>query len=96
MKAVVLCGKGQVEYREVEKPVCGDDDIILEVKACGICGSDLHFYYGRMDPLGPVPFTMGHEFAGVIAEVGQRDNGLLHGRRIYQLCKDSGKAFKVL
>lgn len=71
MKAVVLCGKGQVEYREVEKPVCGDDDIILEVKACGICGSDLHFYYGRMDPMGPVPFTMGHEFAGVIAEVGK-------------------------
>lgn len=71
MKAVVLCGKGEVEYRDVEKPVIGDDDILLEVKACGICGSDLHFYYGRMAPIGQVPFTMGHEFSGVIAEKGK-------------------------
>ncbi|MBU9735644.1 alcohol dehydrogenase catalytic domain-containing protein [Diplocloster agilis] len=71
MKAVVLCGKGQVEFREVPEPVIGDDDILLEVKACGICGSDLHFYYGRLEPMGQVPFIMGHEFAGVIAGIGK-------------------------
>ena len=38
MKAVVLCGKGKVEYRDVPKPEIGEDDILLEVKACGICG----------------------------------------------------------
>lgn len=46
MKAVVLCGRGKVEYREVEKPQIGERDLLIEVKACGICGSDLHFFYG--------------------------------------------------
>ena len=55
----------------MEKPICGDEDIILEVKACGICGSDLGFYYGTKIPMGQVPYTMGHEFAGVIAETGK-------------------------
>lgn len=71
MKAVVLYGKGMVELRDVEKPECGDEDIIIEVKACGICGSDLNFYYGRREPMGAVPYTMGHEFSGVIAEMGK-------------------------
>lgn len=71
MKAVVLCGQGKVEFRDVEKPVIGDRDILLKIKACGICGSDLHFYYGKMKPIGEVPFIMGHEFAGEIAEKGK-------------------------
>lgn len=71
MKAVVLAGQGKLEYREVPKPVCGDDDIILEVKACGICGSDLNFYRGTYYQPEKGVFTMGHEFAGVIAERGK-------------------------
>lgn len=71
MKAVILKSKGNVSYEETKKPECGDDDILIEVKACGICGSDLHFYYGEMDPLGEMPHIMGHEFAGVIAEKGK-------------------------
>lgn len=78
MKAVVLEGKGQVAYRDVEKPICGDDDIILEVKACGICGSDLHFYFGRMNPMGKMPHVMGHEFSGVIAEMGKNVDPYWH------------------
>ena len=62
MKAVVLCGRGKVEYREVEKPQIGERDLLIEVKACGICGSDLHFFYGGMEPIGEVPLVMGHEF----------------------------------
>lgn len=71
MKAVVLCGRGKVEFKDMEKPVIGDGDILLEVKACGICGSDLHFYYGRMEPIGKVPLIMGHEFAGIIVQKGK-------------------------
>ena len=58
MKAVVLCGRGKVEYREVEKPQIGERDLLIEVKACGICGSDLHFFYGGMEPIGEVPLVM--------------------------------------
>lgn len=71
MKAVVLCGRGKVEYREVEKPQIGERDLLIEVKACGICGSDLHFFYGGMEPIGEVPLVMGHEFAGIIVEKGK-------------------------
>ena len=70
MKAVVLCDRGKAELREVEKPQIDAGDILIEVKACGICGSDLHFYYGGLEPVGEVPFTLGHEFAGVIVEMG--------------------------
>ena len=58
MKAVVLCGRGKVEYREVEKPQIGERDLLIEVKACGICGSDLHFFYGGMEPIGEVPLVI--------------------------------------
>lgn len=71
MKALVIVDKGKLELREVAKPVCGDDDIILEVKACGICGSDLGLYRGTSFRPEKVPFTVGHEFAGVIAEIGK-------------------------
>ncbi len=72
MKAVVLYEKGKAELREIEKPIVGEEDILLQVEACGICGSDLHFYYGGLDPIGELPFVMGHEFAGVIVEKGER------------------------
>ena len=71
MKAVVLCGRGKVEFRDVPIPEIGDDDILLEIKACGICGSDLHFFFGVRDPLLPEPYIIGHEFAGIIAAKGK-------------------------
>lgn len=57
---------------EVNKPVCGDDDIILKVKACGICGGDRHLYSGGfVSPKATGKFVVGHEFSGVIAEKGK-------------------------
>ena len=53
-------------------PEIGDEDILLKVEACGICGSDLHVFYGKLDPQGNVPYIMGHEFVGTIAKVGER------------------------
>ena len=52
MKAVVLYGKGKTELRDVPVPEIGDGDILLEIKAAGICGGDVHFYDGTMDGLG--------------------------------------------
>lgn len=70
MKAVVITGTGVLEYREVPEPKAGPGDLIVEVKACGICGGDLHFYNGTFPPMGPTPYVLGHEFAGVIVEKG--------------------------
>jgi len=72
MKAVVKYahGKGNVELREVPEPSPKPNEVMIEVKAAGICGSDLHIFDEDIKlPLRP-PVIMGHEFSGVIAEVG--------------------------
>ena len=72
MKAVVKYahGRGNVELRDVPKPSPGPDEVMIEVKAAGICGSDLHIFDGDIKlPIRP-PVIIGHEFSGVIAEVG--------------------------
>ncbi len=68
MKVPVFTDLEKIEFREKPTPKIGADEVLLEVKSCGICGSDVHGYlHGIMVPLGTV---MGHECAGVISEVG--------------------------
>jgi len=73
MKAIVKAAPGPgLVVRDVPKPVCGPSDILIRVHHAGVCGTDLHIYdwnpwaEGRCKP----PFTVGHEFAGDIVEVG--------------------------
>lgn len=72
MKAVVKYakGKGLVEIQEVPEPRMKDDEVLIEVKAVSVCGSDLHIYHDS-HPYWP-PVILGHEFSGVIADVGKR------------------------
>jgi len=77
MKALVKYAKGDgnMEIRDVPEPVAGKEQIKIEVKAAGICGSDLHIYHDDIViPLNP-PVVTGHEFSGVIAEVGEGVTG---------------------
>ena len=73
--------KYSVELREIEKPTIGPDDVLLEVGAVGVCGSDLHQW--TSDHSWPVnyPVVLGHEFAGVIAEVGSNVKNWKTGQR---------------
>ena len=73
--------KFSVELREVERPTIGEDDVLLEVAAVGVCGSDLHQW--TADHSWPVnyPVVLGHEFAGHIREVGRRVAGWKEGDR---------------
>lgn len=65
-------GKGNLELRDVPVPEVGDADVLIEVKAAGICGSDIGFAdEERMSILRP-PVVLGHEFAGVVARVGSK------------------------
>jgi len=83
MKAVVKYGKGKglVEIQEVPEPrIEKDDDVLIEVKAVSVCGSDLHIYHDS-HPYWP-PVILGHEFSGVIAEVGRGVKGWKVGDRI--------------
>ena len=69
MKALVLTKYNQLDYIDVEQPETGPDDVLIEVKACGICGSDLHGVDGSSGRRLP-PIIMGHEASGIVAEVG--------------------------
>jgi 2-desacetyl-2-hydroxyethyl bacteriochlorophyllide A dehydrogenase len=68
----------QLEYRQ--RPTPDDDGIVVEVAACGICGSDMHMW--RHTEGLPLPMTPGHEFAGRIAAVGCGVSGLAVGARV--------------
>jgi L-iditol 2-dehydrogenase len=73
MKALVLKQYNEFALEDVPTPEPGDRDVLLAVKACGICGSDVHGMDGSTGRRRP-PIIMGHEAAGVIAKIG-RDAG---------------------
>ena len=60
-----------MEIRDVPEPIVGKEQIKIEVKAAGICGSDLHIYYDEIAIPLKLPVITGHEFSGVISEVGK-------------------------
>lgn len=67
--AAVLVAPGNIELRDFEIPVPGDDEILLKVEGCGICGTDVHEY--RRDPFGLIPVVLGHEGTGTIMALGR-------------------------
>lgn len=69
MLAARYYGIGDVRVEEVPRPVCGRGEVLIKVAYAGICGSDLHIYRKGMF-VTDVPVTMGHEFSGVVAELG--------------------------
>ena len=70
MKALVLEEYNKLVYKDVVKPVPTDDEVLVEVKAAGICGSDVHGMDGSTGRRIP-PIIMGHEASGVIIEKGK-------------------------
>jgi len=81
MKALVLERYNHLVYKNVPRPVLGADDVLVQVKACGICGSDVHGMDGSTGRRIP-PLIMGHEASGVIAEVGSNVKQYQPGARV--------------
>lgn len=75
MKALVYLGKENMVYRDVDEPQAEPGTVLVKVKACGICGSDMHGYHGH-DPRRIPPMIMGHEIAGVV------ETGPMAGQRV--------------
>ena len=69
MKAVVVHEPGNVRVEEVPKPEVGRKDVLVQVAACGICGTDIHIIDGEFPPT-TYPIIIGHEFGGTIVDVG--------------------------
>lgn len=80
MRAVRFEKIGTVALREVEKPVPGPKDLLIRVEASGICGTDRHILRGEFPSRPPV--TLGHEFCGIVEEVGSEAGDYAVGERI--------------
>ena len=77
MKAGVVHAKGDIRYQDIDKPVPKDDQVLIKVKYTGICGSDIPRVNG--DACHYFPNVLGHEFSGVIEEVGENVKNLQPG-----------------
>ncbi len=71
----------KIVVREVKTPLIGDDDVLIKVKYCGICGTDIHIYNGVYS-LDKLPLIPGHEFVGTIAAAGKNVRGWQIGETV--------------
>ncbi|HEX2810592.1 MAG TPA: alcohol dehydrogenase catalytic domain-containing protein, partial [Kineosporiaceae bacterium] len=82
MRAVLIERFGVAPtVHEVPEPVCGPDAVVVRVEATGLCRSDWHVLMGH-DPDVALPHVPGHEFAGVVHQVGERVTGWALGDRV--------------
>lgn len=81
MKALVLTDYRKLELQDLPKPDPGPGEVLIRVEACGVCGSDVHGYDGSTGRRIP-PLVMGHEAAGVVADVGAGVTRFHMGQRV--------------
>ena len=81
MKALLLSEYKKLDVVEMPTPEIGDEDVLVRVRACGVCGSDIHGYDGSTGRRIP-PLVMGHEAAGVIERIGAAVANFKAGDRV--------------
>jgi propanol-preferring alcohol dehydrogenase len=82
MKAVCLTKVGKpLEAREIPRPTPGPEEVLIRVRAAGICRSDAHYRSG-VSPVSDLPMTLGHEIAGEVEAGGANIRGLEKGTRV--------------
>jgi len=79
MKVAMYYSLDDIRIQDMPKPNIGSHEVLVEMKACGVCGSDLMEWYLR----GRAPLVLGHEPAGVIVEAGKKVKGFKIGDRIF-------------
>ncbi len=83
MKSAVFYGKHDLRIEDSPIPPVGPEDVLIEVKACGVCGTDVHIYEGDKGAADVTPPTiLGHEFSGIITKVGERVDSFQRGDRV--------------
>ncbi len=83
MKAAVFYGKEDIRVEQVIERKPGAGEVVIQVKACGVCGTDMHIYEGaegaaKTNP----PLVLGHEFSGIVYEIGQDVENIKPGDRV--------------
>ena len=77
----MVTAPGKVEFVQRSLPPMGDHDVLLRVKACAICGGDLHIFKGK-HPLASLPVAIGHELSGEVVELGKSVSRVSPGDRV--------------
>ena len=96
MKALVLSAYKQLDMLDLPTPQPAEDELLIRIKACGICGSDVHGYDGSTGRRLP-PIAMGHEAAGVVEAVGSGVSNFRPGDRVtFDSTVSCGKCFYCL
>ncbi len=81
MRAAVLYGENDLRYEEVETPHAGPGEVVVQVKACGVCATDVKILAGESAPRS-LPAILGHEVAGLVHELGDGVRNLEVGHRV--------------
>ena len=81
MKAIQLTGQEALATREVETPRPGPSDLLVRIRAAGVCETDVHIYHASFPP-SRLPLTLGHEFSGEVAAVGSEVADFRLGDRV--------------
>jgi len=81
MKALVWAGPGRISLEERDKPVPQSDEVLIRVRAAGICGSEVEGFLGKSDKRKP-PLIMGHELSGEVEQSGHGEDDVLNGKRV--------------
>ena len=81
MLQAVMTNPGKIEFREIVKPTPANDEVLIQMKRIGVCGSDIHVFHG-LHPYTSYPIVQGHEVAGVVAEVGVQVTGFNPGDKV--------------
>jgi D-arabinose 1-dehydrogenase-like Zn-dependent alcohol dehydrogenase len=81
MKAAVLHRPEHLTLEEIPVPEIADDEVLIKLKACGVCGTDVLAYHGG-HPRITYPRVLGHEFSGVVCRVGKKVNRVAVGMRV--------------
>ena len=83
MRSAVFYGKHQIKVQQSPMPAVGPKDVLIQVKACGICGTDVHIYEGDQGAAAVTPPTiLGHEFSGIVTAVGGAVTNCAVGDRV--------------
>lgn len=78
MKQAIMTQPGKIEFADIAKPAVQPDEVLVQVRRIGVCGSDIHVYHG-LHPYTSYPVVQGHEVSGVVAEVGSAVSGFAPG-----------------
>lgn len=79
-KVAMLTGERKFEYQNFPMPQVGDDEILVRVEGCGVCGTDVHEWKG--DPFGYIPIVLGHEGTGEVIALGKNVKEDLAGKPV--------------